>query len=317
MRKIFLLAVLFGVSLTLMTKFSFGNVKSEMVAKQLGEAVVIDGEIDPIWSLLKFDEITNKLGDGALDDADFSGRIKVAWYENFIYVFVEVTDNVIVADPTWAHKQDACEFYVSLLPEDGIADYSAKSTFYKTINADGSASGGRSDAGWEPPTEGVEVAVGLTETGWFAEWSIDVSLFGLNELKVGQIVALDVSINDNDNPDEAVRTSQYTWSKNSTGNNWAESSGQNGMVTLGELVVSAKNFKANSLKIYPNPTANNFTINADASLVDVYSIIGKKVKSFANVSANESFNIEGLSGLYFVTVTDKKGLVASQKLVVK
>ncbi len=89
------------------------------------------------------------------------------------------------------------------------------------------------------------------------------------------------------------------------------------MVTLGELVVSAKNFKANSLEIYSSPTAKNFSLNTEASLVDVYSITGKKVKSFANVSANESLNIEGLSGLYFVTVTDKKGLVASEKLVVK
>ena len=317
MKKIFLLTIVLGASLTLMSKITFGNVKSEMVAKQLSEPVIIDGEIDQIWSILQFEEITNKLQDGALDESDFSGRIKVGWHENFIYVLADITDNVIVADPTWAHKQDACELYVNLLPEEGIADYSAAHTFYVTINADGSAIGGRSEEGWEPPTEGVDVAVGLTETGWFAEWSIDVTLFGLDVLFAGDVISLDVGINDNDNPEKDERISHYFWSTNSTDQNWETSIGQNGFVTLGDLAVSAKSFKTNSLKIYPNPASNSFSINTDAALVDIYSITGKKVKSFTNVSANGSLNVEGLSGLYFVNVTENTGSIISQKLLIK
>jgi glycosidase len=61
--------------------------------------------------------------------------------------------------------------------------------------------------------------------------------------------------------------------------------------------------------LYPNPASNYFTLNANASKVDIYSITGQLVKSFnANQSKENHFSISDLKqGIYIVkTITDNK-----------
>jgi hypothetical protein len=72
-----------------------------------------------------------------------------------------------------------------------------------------------------------------------------------------------------------------------------------------------KNLKAS---IYPNPAADNFTIQIENEIksVEVYSLQGQKVLT----DNKKQINVSGLSkGMYMVRIEDENGGIATQKLV--
>jgi 1,4-alpha-glucan branching enzyme len=60
--------------------------------------------------------------------------------------------------------------------------------------------------------------------------------------------------------------------------------------------------KEATIKLYPNPSSNYFTLSVETTKVEIYSITGQKVKQFDAVkSVDQQFNISDLSkGLYLV-----------------
>jgi 1,4-alpha-glucan branching enzyme len=77
--------------------------------------------------------------------------------------------------------------------------------------------------------------------------------------------------------------------------------------------------KDSGIYMYPNPALNYFTLNLDASNVEVYSILGQKVKSYNSVKDSLSqFDISDLnSGMYIVKAYNGQGQVQIMKLVKK
>jgi hypothetical protein len=71
------------------------------------------------------------------------------------------------------------------------------------------------------------------------------------------------------------------------------------------------------LHLYPNPSSNYFTINANTSKVEVYSIAGQLVKSFnAAQSKGYQFTISELNeGMYFVRTLDENNEVKVFKFI--
>lgn len=69
--------------------------------------------------------------------------------------------------------------------------------------------------------------------------------------------------------------------------------------------------------LYPNPSANYFTINTNTSKVEIYSITGQLVKSFnENQSKENQFPISDLSkGMYFVKALNENNEVKVLKLL--
>ncbi|WP_375240845.1 alpha-amylase family glycosyl hydrolase [Polaribacter sp.] len=63
-------------------------------------------------------------------------------------------------------------------------------------------------------------------------------------------------------------------------------------------------FLDNKIVAYPNPTFNNFRINADTKKVEIYNLQGRKVKQFkGNFNSRSEFSVENLSkGVYFIKV---------------
>ncbi|SHM73266.1 alpha-amylase family glycosyl hydrolase [Polaribacter sp. KT 15] len=63
-------------------------------------------------------------------------------------------------------------------------------------------------------------------------------------------------------------------------------------------------FLENKIVAYPNPTFNNFRINADTKKVEIYNLQGRKVKKFkGNFNSTSEFSVENLSkGVYFIKV---------------
>ncbi|WP_394758548.1 choice-of-anchor B family protein [Flavobacterium sp.] len=76
-------------------------------------------------------------------------------------------------------------------------------------------------------------------------------------------------------------------------------------------------FEKNALSMYPNPTNSDVTINMNDAIhtIDIYDVIGKKVKSFNSIEKNSyTFNVEEFEkGIYFVKINNS----ISKKLIVK
>lgn len=74
---------------------------------------------------------------------------------------------------------------------------------------------------------------------------------------------------------------------------------------------ATKEFEDNSLTLSPNPTSDYFHINttSEISKVEVFNLIGKKVKSFDNINSNK-FNVADLrDGVYLVRVFNSENNV--------
>ena len=80
-------------------------------ANKTNEKIVIDGVVDDVWSQSTWHPI-DKLILGSLSNAnDFSGRFKLLWDANYLYLQAEIIDDVLFdqhADPLNLYWDDDC-----------------------------------------------------------------------------------------------------------------------------------------------------------------------------------------------------------------
>ena len=83
------------------------------------------------------------------------------------------------------------------------------------------------------------------------------------------------------------------------------------------VTLSMEDISINDLvSIYPNPVTDEFKINHQTNIVNIYDISGRLVKSFkGDFEQNKRFNISGLKpALYFLKLKSEQG-VATKKLI--
>ncbi|MBZ4036293.1 T9SS type A sorting domain-containing protein [Flavobacterium sp. 17A] len=75
--------------------------------------------------------------------------------------------------------------------------------------------------------------------------------------------------------------------------------------------------KGNTVSLYPNPVSNYFTLNFQASKVQIYSLTGQLVKTYnTNGNADFQFSVSDLtSGLYLVKTVDENNKVQVVKFI--
>ena len=101
---------------------------------------------------------------------------------------------------------------------------------------------------------------------------------------------------------------QYVW--NTTENDWDKYSNSIYYYDENQLSVNDK-ILGESLKLYPNPVNDILTIeskNVTVSKVEIYSILGKKIKDIH--SRFKTIRTDNLSnGLYLIKIYSEKGMV--------
>ena len=71
-----------------------------------------------------------------------------------------------------------------------------------------------------------------------------------------------------------------------------------------------------SIVLFPNPSNDYFAINTNTSKVDIYSLTGQLVKSYANQSIGSQFDISDLKiGVYMVKILDNNNRVKTTRLI--
>ncbi len=318
MKKLLLLSFVFLIALVVIPKnTNAAKTDSTMVARELSNDPLVDGIYDAVWNEVPYTSVHNLKVNNALSASDFDVKFKIGWKINMVYVLIEVIDDKIVIDPGFAnYLQDYTMIIFDFIKDKG--DFADKNSFWYRSNADASKIDGRYNGSWTAPESGVIVGAGKINGGYLMEYSIDSYSFGvIDDLAVGQRIGFDLETGDNDDQAVAQRTSQYFWSTTSTGNDYATPLGQVGYVTLTGLNTSVKSLSNQSLNIFPNPTKEMFRLNCNASLVEIYSLTGSKVKSFSNVKTNTLMSVNNISGIYLLKVYEENGNVTTKRLVVK
>ncbi|MDG1750555.1 MAG: sugar-binding protein [Thalassotalea sp.] len=96
---------------SLLYALSIPNVLA-MTAPKTNVAPTIDGKsIDKAWALAQWQPLNELILGEALSPEDFSGRFKIIWDEEKLYLLVEITDDILFdqhADPLHFYWDDDC-----------------------------------------------------------------------------------------------------------------------------------------------------------------------------------------------------------------
>jgi hypothetical protein len=86
----------------------------------------------------------------------------------------------------------------------------------------------------------------------------------------------------------------------------------NNQPSLSTNEVSALNYT-----VYPNPTANYFSISNEVDAVQVYDMNGRLIKDYkGSFNANHRFGVENLSpGLYFITYRNQQNFETKKLMI--
>ena len=104
-------------------------------ASQTDQAPVIDGQSsETCWTDAEWSDIDQLWLGPAYTDDDFSGRYKVVWTPDLLYILVEITDDVLIdshRDPLTDYWEDDClEIFIDEDNSDGIHQYSYNAFAY-------------------------------------------------------------------------------------------------------------------------------------------------------------------------------------------
>jgi hypothetical protein len=165
---------------------------------------VIDGNEDYVWSAARQYKIANVLYTPLSSPNDLSAYYKMMWDQNNLYLFVDVTDDVLVHDSEQAYQDDSVEVFIdadnSKASAYGEKDYEFQFAWDKTNPKMEEKSHNR--------TEGVEYAMVTTDAGYRLEVKFPWATLGAKP-RVGAKIGLDVHVNDDD--DGGDRDSKITW----------------------------------------------------------------------------------------------------------
>jgi Carbohydrate family 9 binding domain-like/Concanavalin A-like lectin/glucanases superfamily/Tetratricopeptide repeat len=172
--------------------------------KQAPVAPVIDGVADAAWSAADKIKLTNVHYTPPSSPNDLSANFKTMWDQNNLYLFIDVTDDVLKNDAVEAYENDSIEVYIdatnSKAASYGPTDYQYIFVWDKTSPKMQETKQNR--------TEGVQYAMVTTNTGYQLEIKFPWSTLGTKP-HTGAKIGLDVHVNDNDSGGK--RKTKLTW----------------------------------------------------------------------------------------------------------
>ncbi|WP_417466109.1 sugar-binding protein [Kordiimonas sp.] len=94
--------------------FGWALVSHTVVAEEVRHsavAPVIDGKIEAVWGQAEWRDMSHHITGSVPEPTDFSGRYKLLWDQDHLYVMAEITDDVLYdrhPDPREAYWDDDC-----------------------------------------------------------------------------------------------------------------------------------------------------------------------------------------------------------------
>lgn len=334
MRKIYFLMLCLAVASFIGVHAQYAEPNQTLTVPYLTPE--IDGDADDGYSDFVPMKIGKRAGAGVAyedgDAVDFNAQFKIAWDTAYLYLYVEVTDDVEESMPVGganAWTWDNMEIFIDLDTNSTTNTYNTASTVQLRYN--------RGEVGVESPGRST-AADWLTEQineadGWIVELGIpwtSASAAGVNPdmcVEAGDILGFDIAVADGDGDGTGTEGgrnveggAQMFWdldAPDATGNE--DNAYQNrrvfGWITLGTTgapcTVGVEDQNVSVYGVYPNPSNGvvNFS-NLDVKSFDIYNVLGARVTSVQVVNNLASVKLE--SGIYFAVIKN-----TTVKVVVK
>jgi|GEM_PF-1784290 len=164
---------------------------------------IVDGSQETGWNNTRRDYIRNPLIGTVTNKNDLSGYFKLTWDNSFLYVIVDVQDDLLVNDQS-----------TSVVQDDGVSLYidggNEKATSYDTNDHNFTFRWNdpniRHNNGFNPP--GVTRVETATAGGYLLEVSIPWTFIGVMPAE-GNAIGIDIHINDDD--DGGQRDKKISW----------------------------------------------------------------------------------------------------------
>lgn len=277
---------------------------------------VIDGTMEEVWNTYAVSVTLDINNNGSAPDSpeDLSARAYAMWDLTHIYVFFDITDDVLVTgdSPGALYQDDQVEFFLDADNSKSFETHDANDAQFamnyglETLSGDAS--------GKYPNTVFATVE---TENGWALEAAVpwgDVSVTPYN----GMLIGIDFQVNDDD--DLGDRDHKISWFETTdNGWQWAHVFGTGVLldpygVNVEEAGQLPERFAIES--VYPNPfnpkaTAIVSVRDVGAYEVQVYNVLGQLVQEQlfeAQTPGRVEIGIDlatRASGLYLISVKHK------------
>jgi hypothetical protein len=263
-----------------------------------------------------------------VSSSDFSGRFKITWTDDKLYILAEITDDLLSDDHASATDQywedDCLEVFID--EDDSGGDHEANfnawayhvSTSYDAVDLN--------ENGWAQ-TFNDHVDVVITNDGNVYTWELAIDIYddtydngGSNTpvtLVVDKVMGLSLAYCDNDEGngrENFIGSTEVTQSRHN--HHWQDAT-DFGMLTLAQNPnTSTESISISELKVFPNPVQSGeiLTITSEDGLeeITVYNITGSKVK----VANGNEINTSSLSAGKYILQVRSKGEVHYTNFIV-
>ena len=164
--------------------------------------VVIDGTMDTVWNSVPAFSVTRVVQGAAATPSDLSASWRAAWDETNLYLFVQVTDDVLRNNAVQSYENDGVELFVDVANGKSYTYDKGDFQFRYVWN-----------------TQSVEIVQGAfgaaitagqknTQNGYAMEMSIPWSGLGQSP-QPGQFMGFEVQVNDNDSISRKTKIAWY------------------------------------------------------------------------------------------------------------
>lgn len=335
MKKIILLTIFATI-----TNFAISQTQNDTIKNHITYTpVTIDGEANEnCWTNAEWHAINQvwmPFGE-KMEDGDFEGQFKVTWDEQYLYLLVEIVDDMLSddhSDPLSSWWDDDClEIFIDENNSKGDHECSTNafayhvSQFYDAIDLSPTCSGINYK-------DHVDVKM-VNTTGNTYLWEMRIKIYGESynhsnpkasriDLTDNKLMGITAAYCDND---EGTSRENFIGSMRMTSSTWNEMYKNadyfEPMLLIGSESVGIKNLanNNNAINIYPTPSKNKITIetNWDDNKIATYSIMsisGQILKNGSFMGNSHSLNIDNLNvGIYLLNLSSETNY-GTQKII--
>lgn len=164
--------------------------------------VMIDGVAEVEWAGRVANPISRVILGTVTSSADLSGTYSVLWNRSYLYLLVDVNDDLLRNDSAAVFDDDSIDLYLDLNHDAGTS-YGADDFMFQFSYGDSTFREVKHNA-----TAGVQVASAARTGGYRVELQIPWSTVGVTAA-TNTLIGLDVMVNDDD--DGGTRDAQISW----------------------------------------------------------------------------------------------------------
>lgn len=284
-----------------------------------GNPPTIDGEIDAIWDNAKAHPLQQRSWFG--NPTGLYSYYKIMWDIDNVYILNYVDDATLYNSGEAPYENDNVELFFDMNQSAGTP-FDANDWQIRGVRGLDTYTGSANvTEAWAANVDRAQTEL-PDNTGYIMEWAIPwTSLSNAFLPLVGVEFNFDVSVADV--ADGSGRDYIIAWSTNADIN--YQNTELYGTITLSDKTVETSTddrFEIPKLSIYPNPVADQMTIQAENQLrtIEVFDITGKLVFSQTEINSNRfSLNLgeKVEKGFVMLRITDESGNSSTRKVVVR